>query len=151
MVTPVQCLRAAARLHDHILHLRVDDLLLPVEVEQAQRLHLLRGAAGGGGRRQLHHVGVRVGGQEVDGALPRTVVGLVLFRCNDKVPAEELKVHLQRVHAAAAFVVALLARHRQVPLHALLPSRLSPKLQEWFLGEMMGGRESCSALTPTKP
>lgn len=76
---------------------------------------------------------VRVGGQEVERTLPRTVVGIVEPRRNYKVPAEALKVYAQRILATAPLKVALVAGHLHLALHPLLLRRLRDQLQERFL------------------
>lgn len=86
-------LRTATGLDDHVRERGMDHHLLAVEVEQVEGLHFARRATGLRRLSQLHDVRVRVARQEVDPALARTVVGLVLLRGYDPVPAELVKVH----------------------------------------------------------
>lgn len=82
----------------------MNDLLLVIEVEHVNRGHLgwcTAGPCRASGVRVLHQVGVRVFLHEHVFALSGAVVGFVAFGSNDPVPAEGLKVHGQRVAAAA--------------------------------------------------
>lgn len=105
---------------DHVRNGAVDDAIAQVEVQQLDGAHLLRRTARNGRGAQLHHVGVLVLGQEAQHALAGTVGSLVAFRSDDPIPAKLLKVHRQRVPAAARFVVVFVAVQRQVPLDTFL-------------------------------
>ena len=119
---PGERLGAAAPVHHHARDLAVDDLLLVVEVQHVDGGHLGGRAAGPGRAARvgvLHQVGVRVLLHEHVLALARAVVGLVALGRDDPVPAERLKVHRQRVAAAARLGGVLVAVQAQVPPGAL--------------------------------
>lgn len=63
---------------------------------------------------------VLVLGQEADHALTGTVPRFVALRRDDPIPAKLLKVHRQRVPAAARLVRILVTVEREVALDALL-------------------------------
>lgn len=89
----------------------VDDVRLVVKVQHVDGAEFPGGAArlGAVGRRDLLEVGVRVLLERHKGTVAGTVVGLVLFRGDNKVPAELLKVHLQRIAAAEVLVHVVIA------------------------------------------
>lgn len=105
-------LGAATAIHHHARDLAVDNLLLVIEVEHVDWGHLGRGAAGPSGASWiglLHQVGVWILLHEHVLALAGAVVGLVAFRCDDPVPAKSLKVHRERVSAAAGLTRVFIA------------------------------------------
>lgn len=133
-------LGAAAPIHHHPWDLAMNDLLLVVEVKHVNGGHLGRGAAGP--RRAarvgvLHQVGVRILLHEHVLALAGAVVGFVTLGGNDPVPAEGLKVHSQRVAAAARLSGVLIAVQTKVPSRTFGGLK-NLHLQERLL-ESMGG------------
>lgn len=115
------CLRASAAVHHHAGNLAVDDLLLVIEVEHVYGRHLGGGAAWArraSGIGVLDQVSVRVLLHEHVLTLARTVVGFVALGRDDPVPAESLKVHCERVAAAAGLGGVLVAVQTQVPPRA---------------------------------
>lgn len=105
-------LGAATSIHHHARDLAIDDLLLVIEVEHVDWGHLGRGAAGS--RRAswvglLHQVGVWILLHEHVFTLAGAVVGLVALRCDDPVPAKSLKVHCERISAAAGLTRVFIA------------------------------------------
>lgn len=110
--TVAHTLGAATAIHHHARDLAVDNLLLVIEVEHVDWGHLGRGAAGPSGASWiglLHQVGVWILLHEHVLALAGAVVGLVAFRCDDPVPAKSLKVHRERVSAAAGLTRVFIA------------------------------------------
>jgi len=82
----------------------MNDLLLVIEIKHVNGGHLGWGTAGpcrASGVGVLHQVGVWIFLHEHVLALSRAVVGFVAFGSNDPVPTKGLKVHSQRVAAAA--------------------------------------------------
>ena len=121
---PDKTLWAAAAVDDHAGQVSVDDVELVVKVEHRDGRHFARGAARAGRPRRiglLHDVRVRILLQEDVRALAGTIVGLVLFRGDDPVPAELHKVHRQRVAAAARLGRRLVAIQADRPLRPVLP------------------------------
>jgi len=113
-------LTASAPVHHHSGQQAVNYVQVLVEVQHRYGGHLAGGAARTGARirarlvGELGEMGVRVLLQEHHRTLSRTVVGLVLFGCNDPVPAKVLEVHRQREPAAQLLfrvIVAVLAQH----------------------------------------
>lgn len=105
-------LRAAAAFDHHARQEAVDDVEVGVEVEHGDSLHLARCAARPSVEGLGHvpgYVSVRVLAHEGDGALARAVVGFVLLRGDDPVPAERLEVHGQGVAATPRLLAVLLA------------------------------------------
>lgn len=110
--TVAHTLGAATAIHHHARDLAVDNLLLVIEVEHVDWGHLGRGAAGPSRASWvglLHQVGVWILLHEHVLALAGAVVGLVALRCNDPVPAKSLKVHRERVSAAAGLTGVFIA------------------------------------------
>uniref|UniRef100_A0A182MSL9 FYVE-type domain-containing protein n=1 Tax=Anopheles culicifacies TaxID=139723 RepID=A0A182MSL9_9DIPT len=124
---------AATHFHHHVRDGAVDHVEAHVEVQQLDRAHLLRRTARDGRRAELHHVRMLVLGQEADHALTGTVPRIVTLRCDDPIPAKLLKVHLQRVPAAARFVRILVTVQRQIALDALLRCIAEYYLDVWCL------------------
>ena len=106
-------LYTAAPVHPHVGQLPQDDVLVLVHVEHVHAGHLLGGAAGVAVG-LLQEVGVGVGGHhDAEGAVAGAVVGLVLGRVDDPLPAElTLKVDGDGPQAAVGLgSVGLLRAH----------------------------------------
>jgi hypothetical protein len=130
-------LRAEALLDDHVRDGAEHDVQVVVEVEQLHGRHAPRRAARIRGRRQLHHVRVRVLLEVGDLALAGTVVGVVALRRDDPVPAKVLEVDGEGATATALFAAVASALEAAAfgSLFALVPRR---DVDEWtlrFLGE----------------
>lgn len=142
----ISCLVTVTPVYDHVLEDSVHESPSVVEVDHRYRRHLGGGAAGSGDLRPVGEAeDVGVGWVAVDshGAVAGAVGGDVAARLNDPVPVEDVKVHHERVAAAARLVRASLAVVVARGLgRAALPARLTPQVhfQERLLGTKTRGR-----------
>lgn len=121
-MSPLLSLRAAAAIHHHARNLSMDDLLLVVKIEHIYGWHF-GGCTARAGRASrisvLHQMGVRVLLHEHVLTLAWTVVGLVALRSNDPIPSKCLKVHCERVAAAARFSWVLITVQAKITTRTL--------------------------------